>query len=160
MKNIKWNNIKAIDLKSFVISIVKKGHNIEITTNLTEVNFLDATFNLERNTYPPNKKTNDSLTYINSSSNHQPQIKLLKISLKPSVKGYPEILQVLKYLNSQDQITKKTLKKYCYKTKLQYTQPKLQYNNTRRRTQKIIWCNPSFSLNVKQSSKNVFAVNR
>ena len=41
------------------------------------------------------------------------------------------------------------LKKCGYKTKLQYIEPNLQQNNTRRRTRKIIWFNPPFSLNVK-----------
>ena len=39
-----------------------------------KVNFLDVTFNLERNTYRPYKKPNDNLTYNNTSSNHPPQI--------------------------------------------------------------------------------------
>ena len=33
--------------------------------------------------------------------------KLLNVSLKPSVKDYLEILQVMKYLNNQNQIIKK-----------------------------------------------------
>ena len=58
-----------------MISIFKSiDFKIEITTNLTEVDFLDVTFNLERNTYRPYKKPNDNLTYINTSSNHPPQI--------------------------------------------------------------------------------------
>ena len=35
---------------------------------------MDVIFNLERNTYRPYKKPNDNLTYINTSSNHPPQI--------------------------------------------------------------------------------------
>ena len=41
------------------------------------------------------------------------------------------------------------LKNCGYKAKLQYIQPNLQQNNTRRRTRKIIWSNSPFSLNVK-----------
>ena len=58
-----------------IISIFKSiDFKIEITTNLTEVDFLDVTFNLERNTNQPYKKPNDYLTYINTSSNHPTQI--------------------------------------------------------------------------------------
>ena len=45
---------------------------IEITINLTEADFLDVTFNLERNIYRPYKKPNDNFTHINTSSNHPP----------------------------------------------------------------------------------------
>ena len=68
-------NSKQTDKMRKNISIFKSiDFKIEITTNLTEVDFLDVTFNLERNTYRPYKKPNDNLTYINTSSNHPPQI--------------------------------------------------------------------------------------
>ena len=58
--------------------IIKKfqsiGFKIEIVTNLQEVDFLDVTFNLIKNTYRPYKKPNDNLTYINASANHPPNI--------------------------------------------------------------------------------------
>ena len=47
----------------------------EVVTNLTEVDFLDVTFNLENNTHRPYKKPNDKLIYIDVSSNHPAQIK-------------------------------------------------------------------------------------
>ena len=53
--------------------MLKETISIEITMNLTEVKFLDVTFSLERKTYQRNKKPNDSLTNINTSSNHPPQ---------------------------------------------------------------------------------------
>ena len=46
------SNFKNIDFK------------IEIATYLTEVDFLDVTFNLENNPYRPYKKPNDKLIYI------------------------------------------------------------------------------------------------
>ena len=58
------------------ISIFKNiNFKIEFVTNLTEVYFLDVTFNLENNTCSPCKKPNDKLIYIDVSSNHPPQIK-------------------------------------------------------------------------------------
>ena len=47
-----------------IISIFKSiDFKFEITTNLMKVNFLDATFDLERHTYRPYKKPNDNLIY-------------------------------------------------------------------------------------------------
>ena len=50
------------------------GFKIEIQTHLKIVNFLDVTFNLANGTYRPYKKANESLLYINTSSNHPPQV--------------------------------------------------------------------------------------
>lgn len=49
-----------------MITIILKSidFKIEITTNLTEVGFLDITFDLERNTYRPYQKLNDYLMYV------------------------------------------------------------------------------------------------
>ena len=50
------------------------GFQIEIETNLDQVNFLDITFNLRSGTYRPYKKPNDKLLYVHTLSNHPPQI--------------------------------------------------------------------------------------
>ena len=66
--------------------MLKETISIEITMNLTEVKFLDVTFSLERKTYQRNKKPNDSLTNINTSSNHPPQImKQLTLTISKSL---------------------------------------------------------------------------
>ena len=66
------NNQQTDKILKKIISIFRTiDFKIEITTNLTEVDFFDVNFNLERNTYRPYKKPNDNLTYINTSSNHQ-----------------------------------------------------------------------------------------
>ena len=63
-------------IRKKIISIFKNiNFKIEIVTNLTKVDFLDVTFNLENNTYRPYKKPNEKLIYIDVSSNHPPQIK-------------------------------------------------------------------------------------
>ena len=46
----------------------------EIKSNLKKVEFLDVTFNLITDLYTPYKKPNDNLLYINTSSDHPPQI--------------------------------------------------------------------------------------
>ena len=66
LRNI--NNQQTDKIRKKVISAFKSiDFKIETTTNLTEVNFLNVTFNLEWNTYQPYKKPNDNLTYINTS---------------------------------------------------------------------------------------------
>ena len=72
----KINKQQTDKIRKKIISIFKNiNFKIEIVTNLTEVDFLDVTFNLENNIYRPYKKPNDKLIYIDVSSNHPTQIK-------------------------------------------------------------------------------------
>ena len=69
-------NKQTDGIRKIIISIFKNiDFKIEIVTNLTEVDFLDVTFNLENNTCCPYKKKNDKSICINVSSNHPLQIK-------------------------------------------------------------------------------------
>ena len=69
------NGQKMDRVRKNVIKIFKEvGFIIEIQTHLKIVNFLDVTFNLASGTYRPYKKANESLLYINTSSNHPPQV--------------------------------------------------------------------------------------
>ena len=71
----KINKKQTNRIRKKIISIFKNiDFKIEVVTNLTEVHFLDVTFNLENKTDRPYKKSNDKLIYINASSNHVPQI--------------------------------------------------------------------------------------
>ena len=72
----KMNKQQTDRVHKKIISIFKNiDFKIEIVTNLTEVDFLDVTFNLENNTYRPYKKPNYKLIYIDVLSNYPPQIK-------------------------------------------------------------------------------------
>ena len=74
LRKIKKQQTDRIRKKT--ISIFKNiDFKIEIVSNLTEVDFLDVTPNLENNIYRPYKKPNDKLIYTDVSSNHPPQIK-------------------------------------------------------------------------------------
>ena len=68
-----------------------------------EVSFFVVTFDLERILKDHTK--NQMITYT-STPHHTSHHKSLNTSLEPSVKGYPKILQVLEYLNNENQITK------------------------------------------------------
>ena len=64
----KINKQQTDKIRKKIISILKSiNFKIEIVTNLTEVDFLDVTFNLENNTYRPYKKPNDKLIYTDVS---------------------------------------------------------------------------------------------
>ena len=66
-------NKQQIDrLRKKIISLFKNiDFKTEIATNLTEVDFLDVTLNLENNTYHLYEKPNDKLIYIDVLIYHQ-----------------------------------------------------------------------------------------
>ena len=70
------------------------GFQLEIKTNLKQLEFLDVKFNLITGLYAPYKKPNDNLLYINTSSNHPPQV--IK-QLIPSTRDYVKILLMNKF---------------------------------------------------------------
>ena len=68
----KINKQQTDSVRKKIISIFKNiDFKIEIVTNLTEVDFLDVTLNLENNTYYLYEKPNDKLIYIDVLMYHQ-----------------------------------------------------------------------------------------
>ena len=127
---------------------------IEIVTNLTEIEFLDVTFNLANNTYRPYKKPNDKLIYIDVSSNHPPQIKkqLTKI-ISDRLSRNSSNADIF---NNTKLKYEEALKKCGHTTKLTYTTPNHEKNNIRRKRQrKIIWFNPPFILDVSTNVEKI-----
>ena len=58
-----------------IIKMFKEvGFQLEIKTDLKKVKFLDVMFNLITGLYTLFKKSNDDLLYVNTSSDHPPQI--------------------------------------------------------------------------------------
>ena len=149
------NSQQADKIRKKIISILKSiEFKIEITTNFMEADFLDVTFNLERNTYRPYKKPNDNLTYINTSSNHPPQIiKHLTQTISERLSRNSSSAEIFEQSKLDYE---EALKKCGYKAKLQYIQPNLQQNSTRRRTRKIIWFNLPFRLTMKTNVAKIF----
>ena len=88
IKNKTWKDI---------IRIFKQiGFIIEIKTNLKEVDFLNVTFSLKKETYQPFRKENNTLLYIHTYSNHPP----------PIIKQIPEsILDYLPTLPTKPSLT-------------------------------------------------------
>ena len=114
-----------------VIKLFKEvGFKIEIQAHLKKVNFLDVTFNLANGTYRPYQKSNESLLYINTSSNHPPKV----------IKQLPTSIS--------EQLSNKSLNeeifnaaKYEYETALKssgYQETKLTFSKKEQRKQKRI----------------------
>ena len=135
--------------KNVIKTFKKIGFKIEIQTHLKIVYFLDVTFNLANGPYRPYKKANDSLLYINTSSNHPPQVnKQLPTSINERLSknsSSKEIFNASKYeyetasKNSSYQQTEEERKK---------KEETKQRKKKRNRSRNIIWFNPPFSRNV------------
>ena len=131
----KINKQQTDRVRKKIISIFKNiDFKIEIVTNLTEVDFLDVTFNLENNTYRPYKKPNDKLIYIDVSSNHPPQIKkqLTKI-ISDRLSRNSSNADIF---NNTKLEYEEALTKCGHTTKLTYTPPNHEQNNVRRKRQR------------------------
>ena len=156
----KINKQQTDRVRKKIISIFKNiDFKIEIVTNLTEVDFLDVTFNLENNTYRPYKKPNDKLIYIDVSSNHPPQIKkqLTKI-ISDRLSRNSSNADIF---NNTKLEYEQALKKCGHTTKLKYTPPNHEQNNVRRKGQrKIIWFLTIQLRCIDQRGKNIFEFDR
>ena len=152
----KINKQQTDKIRKKIISIFKNiNFKIETVTNLTEVDFLDVTFNLENNTYRPYKKPNDKLIYIDVSSNHPPQIKkqLTKIISDRMSRNSSNA----DIFNNTKLEYEEGLKKCGHTTKLTYSSPNHEQNKARRKRQrKIIWFNPPFNLDVSTNVAKIF----
>ena len=103
----------------------------ETVTNLTEVDFLDVTFNLENNTYRPYRKPNDKVIYIDVLSSHPPQIKkqLTKI-ISDRLSRNSSNADIFNNIKLEYE---EALKKCGHTTKLTYTEPIHEQNNAKRK---------------------------
>ena len=138
----------------FTIRMFKDlGLDITIQANLKIVNFLDVTFNLQDGSYHTYHKPNESPMYINTTSNHPPNI----------IKQLPETInRRINELSSNEDVFKKSAPYYNHALKTSgYTHTlSLNTENTnnrpRNRNRKIIWFNPPYSVNVKSNIAHNF----
>ena len=69
------NTCRRDKIRKIIIKLFKDtGFQLEIKTNPKKVEFLEVTFSLITGLYTPYKKPNDNLLYINTSSDHPPQV--------------------------------------------------------------------------------------
>ena len=141
--------------RKYIIKVMKDlGFQIEIETNLKEVNFLDVTFNLNSGLYKPYKKPNDQLLYVTTSSDHPPQV----------IKQLPNSINRKLIENSSNKAVfdasrnecEEALLKSGYKSNLEFQKEISSEKKNRRRRRNIIWFNPPFSQTVKTNVARLF----
>ena len=132
--------------KDIIEIFTNAGFKIKIKTNLHIAVFFDATFHLLDGMYKPYKKLNDQLFYVNTSSNHPPQIiKQLPISISNRLSNNSSNKQVFDMSKGEYE---KALRESGYKNvSLIYTDKK-DIKQKRNRSRNIIWFNPPFNKNV------------
>ena len=137
-------------MKQKIINIfAEHGLRITIFINLKVVNFLDVTFNLEKETYKPYRKPGDRPLYVNSESNHPPQI----------IRNIPKGIEQRLVQNSCSEEFfleaipdyQKELDRCGYRYKLSYNQPATNQLPGRRsrKSRRVTWFNPPYSLDVQ-----------
>ena len=103
--------------KKNIIKVFKmRGLSVIVTTNITSVDFLDVTFNLKSESYPPFRKPNNEPKYIDISSNHLPQV--LKQLPKSIEKRLSEISSSKEIFDNSKHLYKKALQESGFKEKL------------------------------------------
>ena len=140
---------KSDKLRKNIIQIFKNiGFEIEIKVKLKIVDFLDITLNLKDSSYKPYKKPNDKLLYINTESNHPPNIiKDIPISVNKRLNQNSSSKEIF---NESKKEYEEALKQSGYKNfELKYNPEKqIPKKNNKNRKRNIIWFNPPFSKNV------------
>ena len=135
------------NLKKKICQVFQRnGLRITIETNLSVVDFLDITLDLENDTFKPYMKPNSSILYVHVESNQPRNI----------VKNIPKsVNKRLSDLSKNEEILKNSvgpyqdaLDKAGHKYKLHYA-PSSETRNVRNRTRNIIWFNPPYCQSVK-----------
>lgn len=135
------DRIKKNIIKTF------QAHGLRVTTeaNLLQTDFLDVTFSLKSAKYWPYHKPGDQPLYIDTGSNHPPNIK----------RQIPAMVGARLSHNSCDNdefrkaapIYEEALRKSGYTTPLCYIN-KTQAGKKKKRGRNIVWFNPPYNSNV------------
>ena len=149
------NGQKTDRTRKCIIKVMKDlGFQIEIETNLKEVNFLDVTFNLNSGLYKPYKKPNDQLLYVTTSSDHPPQvIKQHPSSINRKLIGNSSNKDVFDASKNEYE---EVLHKSVYKSNLEFQREISSKKKNRRRLRDIIWLNPPLNQTVKTNVARLF----
>ena len=111
--------------KTAIVKVIKKcGLSIVVDTNLKAVNFLDVTFNLDKNICKPYRNPNNSPIYINKNTNHPPNI--LNQLPKSIAKLISETSSSEEMFNKLIKIYSKSLKKSASTDELKYLPSEVQ----------------------------------
>eukprot|EP00794_Sanderia_malayensis_P007476 gene7476-biopygen6026 len=130
------------------------GLNITIQTNLKIVNYLDVTLNLINDSYYPYRKPNNKPLYINTKSNHPPNIiKQLPAAINRRIS---DISCNETEFNKAKPIYEDALQSSGYDEPLSFTNNGSPSRVKRNRQRNIIWFNPPYSKNVQTNIGKTF----
>ena len=130
------------------------GLKITIETNMQQVDFLDVTMNLQKDTFQPYKKPNSKTQYVHAKSNHPP--KIIENIPKSVNKRINELSCGKETFQHAKAEYNNALKECGYSERLEYeedtstttTNETNATNNKINRKRKIIWYNPPFNASI------------
>ena len=137
--------------KDIIASFKKLNLKIVIESNMKIVNFLDVTLNLSDGSFSPCRKPNDESLYINSMSNHPPNI--IKHLPKSINRRISSLSCNEDHLNNVKHYYEDQLKSCGYNELFSFMNETPANNRNKTRKRNIIWFNPPYSQSVKS---NVF----
>lgn len=134
-----------------------KQLDLEITSeaNLRVTDFLDITFDLNRNEYRPYSKPGDRTMYVHAESNHPRTItKKITQSIQTRLSNISSSKEI--FIEAKPKY-EEALNKAGHKDKLNYN-PTQKANDERKRNRKrkITWYNPPYSKHVKTNVGKTF----
>ena len=153
---VNLTNRQAENLKKEICKIFKDlGLQITIEPNKKVVNFLDVTFDLQRNIYKPYMKPNDTPLYIHAKSNHPPSI--LKNVPKSVEIRLSSISSDANIFNEAKKPYEKALRESGHNCDLKFQEKSdMNQHKKKQRKRKVIYFNPPFSKNVSTNIGSVF----
>ena len=142
-------------LKKKICEVFRKQKlSISIEANKNEIDFLDVTLNLRENTFKPFRKPNDTPCYINTKSNHPPNI--LKNIPDAVNKRLSEISSSKAIFDDAAPPYQDALKQSGFNHTLEYNPNASSNTKSRNRSRKILWFNPPFASNVSTNIGRIF----
>ena len=125
---------------------LNNGLRLVINANLTVVDFLDVTLDLNDGTHRPYMKPNNTPLYVHNDSNHPPSV------LKNIPLGINKRLSTISSGKEQFDAAKRpyqeALAKSGYSYELEYERPREVQPRSRNRNRKVTWFNPPFSKSI------------
>ena len=116
------------------------------------------TFDLQNNSYKPDRKPDNLPVYIHKHSNHPPTV-LNKLP-KSIAKRISDLSSWESIFHDAIPVYKETLWKSTFTSNLVYTLKQIGYDNNneenKKRRRKIIWFNPPFSKSAKSNIVKTF----
>lgn len=125
----------------------ENGLKITVEANITKVNFLDVTLDLQSGKHYPYTKEGNVPLYVHKKSNHPPSI--LKNIPESINKRLSEISSDKESFENAKDIYQDALNKSGYNYNLSYRNAPPETKQRKNRPRNITWFNPPYSQNVK-----------